>query len=72
MRKLTGYANHQCCPREWRGVQNLTGSYELDGMIARTRNRDMVAKLKDYLADGGEAYGPLTAYNGYRNYQGDA
>ena len=47
--KLENYQQHECCPGEWRGVKDITGSYELDGMIARTKNRDMKAKLDDYV-----------------------
>lgn len=58
------FKEHKCCPKEWRAVKDMTGSYELDGMIARTSNRDMHAKLEDFLVSD-EAYALRTDYNGY-------
>jgi hypothetical protein len=72
MRRMKGFQCHVCCPAEWRQTQNMTGSYELDATINRMKNTDMRDRLKDHLATGSDAYGPLTAYNGYRNYSGDS
>ena len=63
MRKPKTYQNHECCPRDWRSISDLTGSYELDGMIARTPNREMAQKLEDHLMVD-QAYQKRTAYNG--------
>ena len=63
MRKLRKYENHKCCPEEWRRVSDLTGNFELDGMIQRTPNRDMARKLEDHLITD-VAYQKRTAYNG--------
>lgn len=65
MRKPAKYQNHQICPMEWRRVSDLTGSYELDGMIARTPNKDMAARLEDHLVTD-VAYARRTAYSGPR------
>jgi hypothetical protein len=71
MKKITGIQNHWCAPAKWRGVQALTGDYEMDGSIAACKNPDMARKIQNHLANG-PGYGPLTAYNGYRNYHGDS
>ena len=63
MRKPKRYANHECCPKDWRTISDLTGSYELDGMISRTKNKDMAARLEDHLVCD-IAYQRRTAYNG--------
>ena len=65
MRKPKKYENHECCPEDWRGVSDLTGSYELDGMISRTSNKEMVAKLEDHLVTD-VAYQKKTPYNNSR------
>ncbi len=62
MRKPKRYVNHACCPEEWCRISDLTGSYELDGMIARTSNRDMAGRLEDHLVSD-VAYQVKTAYN---------
>ncbi len=63
---------HECCPTEWRDVPDVTGSYELDGVIAKTPSPALRDRLEFYCkGTGDEAYGPLTAYNGYHGYIGD-
>jgi hypothetical protein len=72
---------HECAPKDWRGTPNITGSYELDGMIDRTTNKDMKDRLRMYAAGGfvpnagagalDAGYGPRTGYNGYNGYSGD-
>lgn len=49
MRKMKLHHNHQCCPEEWKGVSDMTGSYEMDGMIQRTSNKDMADRLESHL-----------------------
>ena len=61
---------HESAPKDWRGTHNMTGSYELDAMIERTRNSDMRTKLRDAVS-GDEAYGPITGYSDYHGYRGD-
>ena len=54
---------HECCPKEWRKVPNLTGDYDLDATIAHRKNGDMPHRLALYVSNN--AYGPKTAYRGY-------
>jgi hypothetical protein len=63
MRKPKNFSNHQCAPAEWRGTPDMTGSYEMDAMIMKTSNRDMIDRLKTHLT-GDAAYERRTAYNG--------
>lgn len=63
MRKPKRFPNHRAAPAEWRSISDLTGSYELDGMIARTPNRDMADRLPDHLMSD-VAYQKRTGYNG--------
>ena len=62
---------HQCAPKEWRRVPDLTGSYELDGVIQRNSNKDIPHRLEYYLDGLDNGYRPKTAYNGYHGYSGD-
>lgn len=62
---------HECCPKDFRGVHQITGHHELDVVIEKSINPNMKARLSDFVCSN-EAYGPLTAYNGYSNYRGDA
>jgi hypothetical protein len=71
MRYPKGCHSHTVCPEEWRRTPDMTGSYELDAVIKRSRNKDVPDRLKMYL-ENESAYGPRTAYNGYHNYGGDA
>jgi hypothetical protein len=50
----------------------MTGSYELDAVIARSNNKDLKSRLEFYLDTTDLAYGPLTGYSGYHNYSGDS
>ena len=72
MAKLEGCVNHQCCPKDWKEVPNITGSHELDAVIARSTNSDVNDRLKMYVDRQAGAYAPRTAYNGYSNYNGDS
>jgi hypothetical protein len=62
---------HQCAPKEFKGVHDITGHHELDVVIEKSKNSSMKRKLEDFITHD-EAYGPLTAYSGYRNYRGDS
>jgi hypothetical protein len=62
--------NHECCPKEWRATPDMSGSYELDASILRSKNKDVPARLKLFL-ENESAYGPRTGYDGYHNYSGD-
>ena len=52
-------------------MQNITGSHELDAVVAHTRNADMRDRIANAITAPSEAYGPLTAYSGYSGYHGD-
>ena len=62
---------HECCPNEWRRIPCVTGSYEMDAVIAQTKNENVKNRLKLYCEQSDNVYGPKTAYNGYRGYSGD-
>lgn len=62
--------NHQCVPKEWRNTPVVSGSYELDEVIRRSKNRDLPSRLATH-AGKQNAYGPLTGYDGYSGYSGD-
>jgi hypothetical protein len=73
MRYPRGVPSHGrlgCCPDEWNGVPEITGSYELDGVIKKSRNRDLPARLQMYCPRVNN-YGPLTGYDAYDGYSGD-
>lgn len=73
MRTPKGTHLHDCCPPEWKRVPDITGSYELDAVIKRNPNGDIPHRLSMYCKGIDDvAYGPITAYNGYRNYSGDS
>lgn len=65
------HRKHLCAPKDWRTTPDISGSYELDAVIVRSRNRDVPDRLAMFV-ENDSAYGPLTAYNGYRNYTGDS
>ena len=61
---------HEAAPKEWRRTPDITGSFELDASIARSKNKDVPIRLKSYL-ERENAYGARTGYDGYHNYGGD-
>lgn len=63
---------HRCCPKEFRGVEDISGSFELDAMIERqrSRNKDIPLRLQMY-AERENVYGAKTGYDGYHGYSGD-
>ena len=62
---------HECCPKDWKKVHDITGSHELDAVIEASNNVDLPDRLKMFVTND-EAYGPITGYSGYRNYRGDS
>jgi hypothetical protein len=62
---------HQCAPRGWRDVPDVTGDFDLDASILHRHNKDLPHRLELYTKRGGKAYGPGTAYSGYRGYSQD-
>lgn len=71
MKSLGADHCHQCAPRAWRGVPDLTGDYDLDATIAHRHNKDLPHRLGLYTKRSRESYGPRTAYGGYHGYSGD-
>ena len=63
--------NHECAPKDWRGVPDRTGSFELDAVIERCENGDLPRRLKLFLDPEQAAYGPISGYSGYHGYTGD-
>lgn len=55
------HEHHQCAPAEWRHTPDMTGSYEMDCVIARCKNKDMQQRLRDHLTED-VAYKINTAY----------
>lgn len=70
MRYLKGSPHHECCPQEWRRTPDMTGSFELDAVIAKNTNPDLRSRLAFYLEQE-NAYGARTGYDGYHGYGGD-
>ena len=64
-------ALHECCPPEWRNTPLVTGDYDFDESLRRSKNPEMHKRLQSHIAGGGPGYGPLTGYDGYSNYSGD-
>jgi len=42
------------CPHEYDSIPNITGSHELDIIIAKSKNKDMLARLSLYIV--GDTY----------------
>lgn len=70
MKRLGADHCHQCAPKAWRRVPDLTGDYDLDATIAHRANKDLPYRLGMYVKKG-KPYGPVTGYSGYHNYSGD-
>jgi hypothetical protein len=70
MKSLSGEAHcHECAPKDWRDVPDMSGDYDLDATIAHRDNPSLPDRLSLYLKR--KAYGPRTGYNGYHGYSGD-
>lgn len=67
MRHPKEFPCHECAPKEWRRTPNITGSYELDAVIRKNPNKDMVKRLDQFVSTEKNIYGPKTAYNGYES-----
>jgi hypothetical protein len=55
---------HDCGPKDWADVPNITGDYDLDATILHRENPDLPERLELYVKR--PTYGPRTAYTGYR------
>lgn len=65
------WPKHQCCPKEFRSVPNFTGSHELDAVIARNPNPDLIARMDMYGGRGAGVYRARTGYTGYNPDEAD-
>ena len=45
----THYGREGCCPTEWNHTPDMTGSFEMDASIMKSKNKDAQAKLTDHL-----------------------
>lgn len=70
MHQVGHHGCHQCAPKGWRRVPNVTGDYDLDASIAHSPNKDMAKKLDLYTTRRG-AYGYRTGYSPYGPVAGD-
>jgi len=61
---------HRFCPKIWRKVPNITGSYELDGSLMGNRNPDLPGKMQTHLSRE-NSYGYRTGYDAYSGISGD-
>ena len=72
LHRLAHNGAHECCPKGYRAVPNVTGDPDFDATLLKRNNKDMPKRLDLYLKRGkSNAYGPLTGYDGYHNYNGD-
>jgi len=71
MHRMAHAGCHDCAPKPWHDVPKVTGDYDMDATILHGKNRDMPARLALYSKGGGNAYSPVTGYNGYQNNHGD-
>lgn len=63
MHKLGHNGCHQCAPKAWHKVPNLTGDYDLDASIGHSPNKDMGKRLNQYITR--QRYGYHTGYDTY-------
>ena len=70
--KLGNYPCHQCAPKEWRNVPDITGDYDMDATIMHRNNPAIPERLALYVRKPKGSYGALTGYSGYSNYHGDS
>ena len=74
MHRMAHKGCHDCAPKAWKQVPNVTGDYDLDATILHRKNRDMPGKLNMHLAQPrvvAGAYGPRSPYAGYNGRRGD-
>ena len=65
MHRLNGRSHcHQCAPRGWHDVPDVTGDYDLDATILHRHDKDLPNRLKLYVKRA--SYGKRTGYSGYR------
>lgn len=47
---------HDICPKSYESIPNITGSHELDAVINKSKNKDMLGRLEMFIA--GDTYNP--------------
>lgn len=70
MHKLGHNGCHECAPKGWRDVPDLTGDYDLDATILHRGNRNLPHRLSLYVKRKATAYGSRTGYDAYHSYTG--
>ena len=70
MRNPKGFHAHQCCPPTHRQVPNITGDYDFDASLVRSKNTDLAAKFRNHIS-ASQGYGYRTNYRGYSGLAGD-
>ncbi len=70
---VPSYGKGGCCPDEWNDTPNFTGCFELDGVIKKSRNKDVPDRLEMYVIGPRNAYQQRTNYSGgaYHGYRSD-
>jgi hypothetical protein len=72
MHRVAHRGCHDCAPRAWRHVPNLTGDYDLDATILHRKNPDMAHRLSQHIsAPRGMAYRPRVAKGANHGNHGD-
>ena len=71
MHNLAHRGCHDCAPKGWKGVPNVTGDYDFDATIMHSKNRDMATRLNQHLAHVNPTYTPRQGYHGYNGNHGD-
>jgi hypothetical protein len=71
MHKLAHAGCHECAPKGWRNVPNMSGDYDLDATILHRSNKSLPDRLALYLKHRPHAYGYRTGYDSYHAYSGD-
>ena len=63
---------HDCAPKGWRAVPNVTGDYDFDATIMHRGNKDMARRLAQYVAvPRGMPYSPRTYHGNHGNHGDD-
>jgi hypothetical protein len=72
MHRVAHRGVHQCAPKAWRAVPNMTGDYDLDATILHRNNPDMAHRLAQHIsAPRGMAYRPRHYQDNHGNHGDD-
>ena len=61
MHRLAHKGCHDCGPKAWHDIPNVTGDYDLDATILHRGNPNLPQRLALYVKQG-KGYGPKNAY----------